>query len=179
MKQNLLTAENLKYIYDNVEKEIAKTLNEVPEELKQKRAQHEKIQSELQNLLNFIKIGNFSKVVSDALTDAESRSDRLKYDMQALEFQRSNAFKAPAKEWVEFRLENLFETLNKNTKALALALKYLFGTIELEAIPGECVIECGNLIQNRAHYMAHSTIDSLALLDQEYKGTNWLLFRKR
>ena len=179
LKHNLLTEENLKYVYDNVEKEVLKSLNEVPEELKQKRAQHEKIQSELQNLLNFIKIGNFSKVVSDALTDAESRSDRLKYDMQALEFQRSNAFKAPPKEWIEHRLENLFETLNKNTKQSALALKDLFGTIELEAIPGECVIECGKLIQNRAYYLAHSTIETLALLDQEYKGTNWSLLRKR
>ena len=99
--------------------------------------------------------------------------------MQALEFQRSNAFKAPPKEWIEHRLENLFETLNKNTKQSALALKDLFGTIELEAIPGECVIECGKLIQNRAYYLAHSTIETLALLDQEYKGTNWSLLRKR
>lgn len=179
LKQNLLTAENLKYVYDNVEKEIAKTLSEVPEELKQKRHQHDKIQAELQNLLNFIKAGNFSKVVSDALTDAESRSDRLKYDMQALEFQKSNAFKAPPKEWIEFRLENLFETLNKNTKQSALALKDLFGTIELEPVPGECVIECGKLIQNRAYYLAHSSIETLALLDQEYKSTNWSLLRKR
>ena len=178
MKQNLLTAENLKYVYDNVEKEIEKTLGAVPEELKQKRAQHEKIQAELQNLLNFIKIGNFSKVVSDALTDAEGRSDKLKNEMQALEFQRNSAFKAPPKEWIEHRLDNLFETLNKNTKASALVLKDLFGSIELEAIPGECVIECGELIQNRAYYLAHSKIDTLALLD-EYKGPNWSLLRKR
>ncbi|NDD58354.1 MAG: hypothetical protein EBZ47_03765 [Chlamydiae bacterium] len=148
LKQNLLTAENLKYVYDNVEKEIEKTLEAVPEELKQKRAQHEKIQAELQNLLNFIKIGNFLKVVSDALTDAEGRSD------------------------------DLFETLNKKTKQSALVLKDLFGTIELEAIPGECVIECGKLIQNRTYYLAHTKIDTLALLD-EYKGTNWSLLRKR
>lgn len=178
LKSNLLTAENLKYIYDNVEKEIAKTLNEVPEELKQKRVQHEKIQTELQNLLNFIKIGNFSKVVSDALVDAEGRSEKLKCEMQGLEFQRNNAFKAPPKEWIEHRLDNLFDTLNKNTKQSAQALKDLFGTIELEAIPGECVIKRGNLVQNRAYYLAHSKIDTLALLD-EYKGTNWSLLRKR
>ena len=37
LKEKFLTAENLKYIYENVEKAIAKTLNEVPEDLKQKR----------------------------------------------------------------------------------------------------------------------------------------------
>ncbi len=98
--------------------------------------------------------------------------------MQALEFQRCNAFKASPKEWIEFRLEKLFDTLNKNTKASALALKELFGTIELEPVPGECAVVCGKLIQNRAYYLAHSNIESLALLD-EYKGTNWSLLRKR
>lgn len=78
MKQQILTVKNLKYVYDNVEKEIAKSLNEVPEELKQKKHQHEKVHAELQNLLNFIKAGNFSKVVSEAITDAESRSEKIK-----------------------------------------------------------------------------------------------------
>ena len=76
---------------------VAKTLNEVPEDLKQKRQQYDKVQAELQNLLNFIKAGNFSKVVSEALTDAENRGEKLKGEMQALEFQRKNAFKAPPK----------------------------------------------------------------------------------
>ncbi len=57
-------------------------------------------------LLNFIKSGNFSKIVSEALSDAESRSDELKMEMQSLEFQRNNAFKSPQKEWIEYRLEN-------------------------------------------------------------------------
>ncbi len=56
LKDHLLTVENLKYIYDNVEKEVLKSLNEMPEELKEKRHQQEKIQAELQNLLNFIKV---------------------------------------------------------------------------------------------------------------------------
>lgn len=98
--------------------------------------------------------------------------------MQALEFQRNNSFKVPPKEWIDFRLENLFDTLNKNTKASALALKDLLGTIELEPVPGECVVECGQLIQNRAYYLAHSNIETLALLE-EGKGTNWSLLRKR
>ena len=62
IKEKFLTAENIKYIFDNVEKAIAKTMNEVPTEVKQKKAQMEKIQTELQNLLGFIKAGNFSKL---------------------------------------------------------------------------------------------------------------------
>lgn len=161
-----------------MEKEIEKTLNEVPEEIKQKKSQYEKVQAELQNLLNFIKVGNFSKIVSEALADAENRGEKLKGEMQSLEFQKKNAFKAPPKEWIEHRLEQFCETLNKNPKAVALALKKLLGTIELEPVPGESRIENGNLIENRPYYVAHTSIHSLALLDESY-GANWLKWRKR
>lgn len=132
----------------------------------------------MQNLLNLIKAGNFSKVVSEALSDAETMDERMKNEMEGLECQRKSAFKAPPKEWIDFRLEKLHETLNKNTKASALALRDLLGSIELEPVPGECVVENGRLIENRSYYMAHTQIDTLALLD-ETKGSNWLRCRKR
>lgn len=36
LKEKFLTVENLRYVYENVEKAISKTLNEVPEELRLK-----------------------------------------------------------------------------------------------------------------------------------------------
>ncbi len=95
-----------------------------------------------------------------------------------MEFQRKNAFKSPAKEWIEHRLDHLRETLEKDTKQSALALKDLLGTIEMDPVPGECVIECGQLVQSRAFYVAYSTIQTLALLE-ETKGSNSLRCRKR
>jgi hypothetical protein len=103
----------------------------------------EKIQTELQNLLNFIKTGNFSKLVSETIVDAENRQGKLQGEIQAMDFQRTHAFKAPPKEWIEFRLERFQETLNKNTKASSLALKKLLGTIELEPVQSDPVIENG------------------------------------
>ena len=55
-----------------------------------------------------------------------------------------------------------------------MALKDLLGSIEMEAVQGECVVECGKLIQSRPYYVAHSRIQTLALLDKETKGSNWL-----
>ena len=52
--------------------------------VKKKRAQCEKIQQEIQNYLNFIKVGNLSKAVSEALTDAEKRNDELKQEVNSL-----------------------------------------------------------------------------------------------
>ena len=179
LKEKFLTAENVKYIFDNVEKTIAKTLNEVPVEIKQKKAQMEKIQTELQNLLNFIKAGNFSKLVSEAIVDAENRQGNLKGEIQAMDFQRTNAFKAPPKEWIEFRLERFQETLEQNTKASALALKELLGTIELEPVQSNPIVENGCVIESKPYYLAHSNIETLALLDEKHKGTNWYLLRKR
>ncbi len=178
LKDRLLTFENLKYVYDNVEKEVLKSLNEVPEELKQKRHQQEKVQTELQNLLNFIKAGNFSKIVSEAISDAEIRNEKIKEEIQGLDFHRNNIFKSPPKEWIEHRLDNLRETLVKDTTLSALALKDLLRTIEMGAVPSECIIENGQLVQSRAYYMAYSKIDTLSLL-QESKGSNSLRCRKR
>ncbi len=178
LKEKFLTVENLRYVYENVEKVISKTLNEVPEELRQKRCQYDKVQAEMQNLVNFIKAGNFSKVVSEALSDAETRGERLKSEMDGLEYQRKSAFKAPPKEWIEFRLQRLHETLEKNVTTAALALKGLLGSIEMEPVPGECVVENGKLIESRGYYVAHTSIQTLALLD-ETKGSNWLQWRKR
>ena len=129
--------------------------------------------------MSFIKTGNFSKVVSDAITDAETRQEKIKSEMNALEFQKKGAFKSPPKEWIDHRLENFYETLNKNTKSSALALKDLLGPIEMEPVQSDPIIENGHIIEQKPHYLAHSNIESLALLDQENKGANWLQWRKR
>ena len=60
----------------------------------------------------------------------------------------------------------------------------LLGTIELEPIKEDYVVENGHLIESRPYYLAHSNIETLALLDQEHKGstawgTNWYLLRTR
>jgi len=92
LKEKILTIENLEYVYKKVEKLAAEGFNEVPELVKKKRAQYEKIQQEIQNYLNFIKLGNLSKAVSEALTDAERRNDELKQEVASLEFQKENSF---------------------------------------------------------------------------------------
>lgn len=129
-----MTEENLEYVYKNLEKAIAKGLNRVPELIKKRKYQYEKILSEIQNYLNYIKVGNFSNAVSEALQDGEKRSEILKQEIKLLEFQQQNTFKSPPKEWINYRLEKLHETLDKNTTASALALKELLGQIRLEPV---------------------------------------------
>lgn len=60
LKYKILMSENLEYVYKNLEKHISKGLNKVPAIIKKKKSQYEKHMSEIQNYLNYIKVGNFS-----------------------------------------------------------------------------------------------------------------------
>jgi len=181
LREKILTADNLEYVYKKVEKLAAEGFNEVPELVKKKRAQYEKIQQEIQNYLKFIQLGNLSKAVADALGEAEKKNEELTQEIGSLEFQKENSFKTPPKEWINHRLESLRETLNKNTVSSALALKELLGPISLEPILTKendfYQLFNGDEKNFKPYCVAHSKIRTLALLDEEKKGSNWLHWR--
>ncbi len=201
--KNVLTAENLNYIYKNIEKLVNSGMNEVPEQIKNKKAQRDKISAEIHNYMNYIKIGNFSNAVSAALKEAEAKNENLKQDIESLEFQRQYRFKAPPREWVDHRLKKLRETLNKRTTVAALVLKKILGTIQLEPIceekddfygiinsspqgggsyrkgldkssPYILPDKSGNYNGGfKPYYVAHMKAQTLVLLDKSDKGANW------
>ena len=182
LKERILTADNIEYVYKNVEKLAAEGFNEVPELVKKKKAQYEKIQQEIQNYLNFIRVGNLSKAVSAALTEAEKKNEELKQEVESLEFQKENSFKAPPKEWINYRLERLNETLNKDTVCSSSALKELLSPISLEPVLTK-EADLYRLFEGeeknfRPYYGAHTKIRALALLDEEHKGSNWCHWRR-
>ena len=181
-EEEYLTTANLEYIYNKVEKLSAEGFNEVPELVKKKKAQYDKIQQEIQNYLNFIRLGNISKSVSEALVDAENRNEELKQEVNSLEFQKENSFKTPPKEWINHRLDSLRDTLSKNTISSALALKELLAPISLEPILTKeddfYQLFEGNDRNFKPYYVAHTKIRTLALLDDEHKGSNWYQFRR-
>ncbi|MCK5306885.1 MAG: recombinase family protein [Candidatus Omnitrophica bacterium] len=182
LKEKILTLENLSYVYQKVEKLVASGMNEVPELVKKKKSQYDKASIELQNYLNYIKMGNFSKAVSGALKEAETKTENLKAEIESLEFQKQNNFKSPPKEWIKHRLENLHETLDKNTISSALALKEILGTIQLEPVSDrnediDCIIN--NRKDFKPYYIAHTKVQTLALLDDKDKGSNWSRWWRR
>ena len=98
-----------------------------------------------------------------------------------MEFQKENSFKAPPKEWINHRMENLRETLNKNTISSSLALKELLAPISLEPVLTResdfYQLFDGNERNFKPYYVAHTKIRTLALLNEEQKGSNWYQFR--
>ncbi len=150
-------------------------------------------------------MGNLSKAVSEALTEAEKKNEELITEIGSLEFQQDNSFKAPPKEWINHRLENLRETLNKNTVSSSLALKELLAPIILDPVLTKesdfYQLFGGSEKEFKPYYVAHTKIRTLALLDERYqnsgtvpleqtqnssggdspfgsKGSNWLQWRR-
>ncbi len=205
LQTNILTPENIEYVYKNVEKLAGKALNDNPETIKLRKAQCDKLSVEIQNYLNYIKAGNFSSAVSDALKEAELREKKFKEEIGSMEYQKANAFKTPPREWITHRLETLRDTLNKNTSLSAEALKELLGEIRLEAVTEKelspkDIIEGSEIASGpsafakasadrsaprnddgkalfKPYYVAHTKIRTLALLDEEHKGSNWYHWR--
>jgi len=181
LSEKILTPENISYVYKNLEKIVAKGLNDIPERINKKKTQYDKITLEMQNYLNYIKIGNFSKAVSEALKEAETKSESLTTEIKSLEFQKQNTFKSPPREWIDHRLKRLRETLNKNTVSSALTLKELLGTIRLEPISDKesdfyYLLRDGKQVF-KPYYVAHMKAQTLALLDEQHKGSNWYHWR--
>lgn len=181
LKEKILIRENVEYVLKKVEQLVAKGLNEVPEQMKKKKAQHEKVLVEIQNYLNFIKTGNLSTAVSEALKDAEGRGETLKEEIKSFEFQKENSFKTPPKEWIEHRLSEFHKVMERNTTASALALKGILSPIKMEAVTKKeedpYYLMTGG-IGFKPYYVAHTRIQTLALLDERHKGSNWLHWRR-
>ncbi len=182
LKEKILTTENIGYVYKRIEKLVSKGLNKIPEQIKEKKSRYEKILSEIQNYLNYIKTGKFSNAVSEALKEAEDKGGALKKEIDLLLYQKQNKFTSPPKEWISHRLEELRDTLNQNTVNSSLALKELLGSISLEPVTDKksdfyYIVSNGD-IKFKPYYIAHTKIQTLALLDDKYKGTNWLHWRR-
>ena len=164
LEEKILTLENLNYVYGKVEKLVSSGMQEV------------------QNYLNYIKMGNFSKAVSEALKQVEAKSENLKEDIKSLEFQQQNTFKSPPKEWIKDRLESLHQTLDKDTCSSALALKPLMGTIQLEPV-SDSNEDFYSIVDGekrfKPYYVAHTKIQTLALLDDKDKVSNWSWWWRR
>ncbi len=69
-------------------------------------------------------------------------------------------------------------TIHKNTISSGLVRKEVLGTIQLEPISDKesafyYAISDGEK-KFESYYIAHTRIQTLALLDERYKGSNWL-----
>jgi len=77
-------------------------------------------------------------------------------------------------------LPNIFFSISFSTTASALALKKVLGQIQLEPVVEE-EMDPQSIIDSakfKPYYIAHTKIQTLALLDEKYKGSNWYQWRR-
>lgn len=169
IREKLLVSDKIHDVLKKVEQELKNQQSHLPEEIKFKQAALDKLQSKIQNFIHFVAEGKGSKAIAGALTEAESEEEKLKKEVEALEYGRQEMFQTPPKEWIQHRLAHLQEALEKKTNESALLLRRLLGPITLTPIKPDI---------GKSFYRVHTKLNTVSILPPETKSANSLQWRR-
>ena len=125
------------YILQRVEEEIGKLYAHIPETLRLKETELNAEERRLANFVDFIGEGRGSRTLAQALLDTERKVDALKEELEDLRRSRDKVFQSPPREWVEERLAQLQDVLERNPDRSALILRNFLGPLRLDPTRGE------------------------------------------
>ncbi len=118
----------------------------------------------LANFIDFVGEGRGSKALAKALTEAERKVDELQSELEGLRQIQKRMFQAPPIEWITVRISQLSDLLEQNTTQSALTLREVLGPITLEPDYPDI---------GKPYYVAHSSLDALAIMNLPSKQDNW------
>ena len=107
------------------------------------------------------KSGRLSKA---GTTKATRKVDELQSELEGLRQIQNRMFQVSPIEWISERINQLAELLEQNTTKSALALREVLGPITLEAKYPDI---------GRPYYVAHSSLDALAIMNSQSKQKEW------
>jgi hypothetical protein len=107
-------------------------------------------------VLDFIGEGRGSHALAKALVEIERSVEGLREELDGLRRSREKMFQAPPVEWIEERLAEMQEVLERRAERSALLLRELLGRARLEPTQGDV---------GRPYYLAQTSINALALLE--------------
>ena len=173
--QKVLKPEHIDLIYKKVAVEIQKQFSHIPEDIRFKKLELNKVENRIYRFIEFIAEGKSTSSVATALEDAETNAKRIKNDLEFLEQTKNEAFEPPPLEWINHRISKIQDVLESKTEKSALLLRKLTGKIIL--IPTTPDI-------GRPYYYAKSKLKAFALLDKNNaldgdEGSNWSNWRRR
>lgn len=158
LRDRLMFAENLRYVLHRVEKEVARTYANIPESIQLKTAELSALERKIANFVEFIGEGRGSRALAQALELVEKEAASLRTEINGLGRSQEVLFQAPPVAWIEERLTTLQAVLERKTEKSAMVLRKLLGPIRLEPIRPEV---------GRPYYRAVSTLDALAILEED------------
>ena len=156
LQARLAAAEAIDYTLRRVEEEIGKLSAHIPETLRLKETELNAEERRLANFVDFIGEGRGSRTLAQALLDTERKVHALKEELEGLRRSRNKIFQAPPREWVEERLTQLKDVLERNPDRAGLVLRKFLGSLRLDPTRGDI---------GRPYYTARTSLNTLALLD--------------
>jgi hypothetical protein len=161
IKQRISDPEQIAYVLQRVEEEIAQLRSDLPDTLKLKEAELSAEQRRMANFVDFIGEGRGSQALAKALVETERRVESLITEVDGLRRSREKVFRTPPVEWIKDRLNNLQEVLEQRTAKSAQALRSIVGPIRMELVTPDI---------GRPFYRAVTTLDALALTETPPAG---------
>jgi len=148
--------EHIRYLLERVEEQVAKLYAHMPKTVFTKEAELGGEEPCLANFVDFIGEGRGSQALGRVLVETVRRVDALREELNGLRRSREKVFQAPPVEWIEERLAQMKQVLERRTEHSALLLRPILGKIQLEPARGDI---------GRPYYVARTSIDKLSLLE--------------
>ena len=169
LSQKVFKSEHINLIYKKVAKEIQKQFSHIPEDIRLKKIELNKMETRVHRFVEFIAEAKATASIATALEDAEETVKKLKMEIGSLEQTKNDAFEPPPVEWIDHRIKQVQDVLESKTEKSALLLRKLFGKITLTPRLPDI---------GKPYYHAKSKFKSFALLEnkpvlKQEKGSNW------
>jgi site-specific DNA recombinase len=160
VRKRISSPDKVRYVLERVEEEVRKLYAHVPETMQLKETELTAEERRLANFVDFIGEGRGSQALAKALVETERRVEALREELGGLRWSGDKVFQAPPVEWIEQRLEQLGEVLDRRTGKSAIALRRLLGKIRMEPTQGDI---------GKPYYVAKTSIDALEILNEPQK----------
>lgn len=157
----LAKPENIRYVLEPVEAEVANMRSDLPETTQIKQSELDSEQRRLASFIDFVGEGRGNQALAKALVETERRVDSLKEEVTALNASREKVFRAAPKEWIADRVSGLGEVLKKRTGHSALVLREFLGPVSVQPVSADI---------GKPYYRAVTSIDTLALIETPPSG---------
>jgi site-specific DNA recombinase len=166
---------NIRQLMIQIEAAMAKQQGELPQALKLKEATLVAERRRVARFVEFIGDGRASKAVTQELYASERRVEVLEDEIRDLKRTRYSIFEAPSTEWIEERVRDLQDLLERRTQRSAIILRRLLGKIRLEPTESD---------RGKPYYRAVSSLNVVPLLEEgcgnkDEEGSNTLRWRER
>ena len=164
IRERIASPEQVHDVLQRVQKEIQTLSSDVPDKIDRKESELNSEERRLANYIDFIGEGRGSRALAKALTEAERKVDELQSELEGLRQIQNRMFQVPPIEWITVRINQLSDLLEQNTTQSALTLREVLGPITLEAKYPDI---------GKPYYIAHSSLDTLAIMNTQAKQDEW------